>query len=135
MMNDESVVADVRSTYDSRIVGEKVAYWKFKKGATAHSFMHAFEEFKRSVTKPNITSLVVSVEMDDPWGETIQDLWIKTGEIADYSGIRKWGIYVPETNFKKATIRFLVTGAGKGTRRYQHFISSNEREVVTWAMQ
>jgi len=126
---------DIVETYESRIIGGKVAYWKFKSNANEKSFASAFEEFKKMVNKSRIKSLVVAVEMDDPWGKKIQDLWIKTGEIANDAGIEKWGVYVPENNFKKPTIRYLMNGGSTGNREYEKFISSNEQEVISWALQ
>jgi len=125
---------DTAKNYESKIIGGKVAYWKFKENAVEKSFLQAFDEFQTMVEKNSITRLVVAVEMHDPWGKQIQDIWIKTGEIADKAGIKKWGIYVPEENFKKPTIRFLVNGGGRGTRSYEHFISSDERDVINWAL-
>lgn len=126
-------VIDIKSTYDSRVISGVLAFWRFKQGANEQSFMAAFEEFIEMVNRPNITRLVVSVEMDDPWSRDIQHLWLKTGEIGDQAGLSKWGIYVPEHNCKRPTIRYLVSGAGNH-RSYEYFIGSDEKEVVDWAL-
>jgi len=118
--------------YESRIIDTKVAYWKFKEKATPQTFQEAFAEFNKMVHRPEVTSLVVCVEMENAWGREIQDIWLKTGEVADLAGITKWGIISP-TLYKKYVIRFLVKGGKEGNRRYQYLISDNEEKVITWA--
>ena len=118
----------VAHDYESRIIDNKIAYWKFKESSTPETFQKAFEEFNEMVHSPQVTRLVVCVEMKNAWGMDIQDIWLKTGEIADMAGIKKWGIISPSL-IKKYVIRFLVKGGKDGTRKYQYLISDNEEEI------
>jgi ABC-type transporter Mla subunit MlaD len=118
--------------HESRVINGNVAYWRFLSGATAESFTAAFEEFNELVHRPEITRLVVSVGMKNPWAESIQDIWIKTGEIADQAGIEKWGVVAPDMN-KEMTINYLIQGGKDGTRSYETYVSSSEDAVIEWA--
>jgi methyl-accepting chemotaxis protein len=120
--------------HESAVINGNIAYWKFLPGATAQSFMDAFDEFNELVHRPEITRLVVAVEMKNPWEQSIQHLWIKTGEIADQVGIKKWGVVPPDMN-KEMTVKHLIRGGKDGHRSYETYVSSSEDEVIEWAKQ
>jgi methyl-accepting chemotaxis protein len=130
----EQAGAAERKQHESRVIEGSIAYWRFLPGATADSFRAAFDEFNELVHRPEITRLVVSVGMKDPWAESIQHLWLKTGEIADDAGIEKWGVVAPDMN-KEMTINYLIQGGKEGSRGYETYVSSSEDEVIEWAKQ
>ncbi|MEP1096734.1 MAG: hypothetical protein ABJG78_16575 [Cyclobacteriaceae bacterium] len=119
--------------YESKIVKNQIAYWKFLKGSTPETFMDAFEEFNTMITNPKISSLLVNVEMDNAWGREIQDIWIKTGDVLDQTNIKKWAVVTKEVA-KELTIKHLIKGAGKVTRSYDHFVGKSENEAIKWLM-
>lgn len=118
-------------TYLSKTIDGNIAYWKFLKNATAESFKDAFEEFLALVSMKHINRLIVAVEMNDAWEPKIKDLWIKTGEVANQNGIKKWGV-VTESHIKKLSVSFLMKGANQATRDYEHYVSDSEEDVLDW---
>jgi len=119
--------------YESKIVKNQIAYWKFLKGSTLETFMDAFEQFHKMINDPNISLLLVNVEMDNAWGREIQEIWIKTGDVLDQTNIRKWAVVTKEVA-KELTIKHLIKGAGKVTRNYDHFVGKSESEAIRWLM-
>ncbi|OLS23607.1 MAG: hypothetical protein HeimC3_08600 [Candidatus Heimdallarchaeota archaeon LC_3] len=122
-------------SYESEIISngsKSIAYWKFKENSTPQTFQDAFVEFNESVHKPEVSRLVVNVEMKNAWNQEVQSLWLKTGELADEAGIEKWGIVTPNAT-KKLTIQYLIKGGRNGSRKYSHLISTSESEVIDWA--
>lgn len=119
--------------YESKIVKNHIAYWKFLPGSTPETFIDAFKEFHVMITNPNISSLLVNVQMDNAWGQEIQDIWIKTGDALDQTSIKKWAVVTQEVA-KELTIKHLIKGAGKVKRNYGHFVGKSESEALRWLM-
>lgn len=116
--------------YESKIIDDHIAYWKFKIDATPTTFAEAFDEFNTMVRSPKISKLMVNVEMKNAWGRDIQEIWLKAGEIADTSGITKWTV-VSQEKSKQLTIRHLVKGGG-AKRQYSYYITDNESSGFDW---
>ena len=119
--------------YESKVIDQQIAYWKFKENASSETFTQAFNEFVNMVQQPSITNLLVNVEMKDAWNRSIQDIWLKTGEIADQHGIMKWAVVTPETG-KELTIRHLIRGGGRGERQYAQMVTTDESEAIGWLL-
>lgn len=117
--------------YESKIIDGNISYWKFLEDASQESFAEAFVDFNKVIRQPEITGLIVVVEMKDPMGAMVQDLWLQTGTIADEAGIKKWGIVAPD-DWKKIVLDYLARGGKDGQRSYEYFISSSEDEVIAW---
>ncbi len=119
--------------YESKVIQDKIAYWKFLKDATAETFMNAFVEFNSMITNPNINFLLVNVEMENAWGKEIQDLWIKTGNVLDQNSVAKWAVVTQEFS-KELTIKHLIKGGGTATRSYDHLVAKTEEEAINWLL-
>ncbi|MEM9327117.1 MAG: hypothetical protein AAGA85_15725 [Bacteroidota bacterium] len=119
--------------YESKVIDQRIAYWKFKEEATGQTFASAFNEFLGMVGQPAITNLLVNVEMKNAWNRSIQDIWLKTGEVADHHGITKWAVVTSETG-KELTIRYLIKGGAGGKRRYAQMVTDDEAEAIDWLL-
>ncbi len=108
-----------------------VAYFKFLQGATGQTFQNIFTEFQNLVSKPNVTKMIVDVEMKDAWGKDIQEVWLQTGSAADAAGIKRWGVVTAETS-KTMTISFLIKGGKERNRSYETYVGSSLDDVVAW---
>jgi len=117
--------------HQSRVLDGHIACWEFFETADADSFKAAFDEFYELIHRDHIDALVVDVKMKDAWGKDIQELWLKTGELADEAGIKRWGVVTPNLS-KKITIRHLVKGGKEGNRSYAYLISDSLDEILTW---
>ncbi len=117
-------------SYESKVINNSIAYWKFLKDASVETFMSAFTEFSVMITNPRITSLLVNVEMENAWGKDIQEIWIRTGDILDQSWVSKWAVVTKESS-KELTIKYLIRGGGT-KRKYDHFVSKTEEEAINW---
>ena len=81
---------------------------------------------------PNVDVIMVVVEDDETlFNKEMQDIWIMTGDLADQNGLKKWGVVVPSMT-KEVTLQYLVQGGQDGDRNYEHFISTDEDEVLSW---
>ena len=119
--------------FESKIIDEKIAYWKFFEHAAIDSYSDAYTEFEEMVRRPEITKLMVVVDQSDAWDEAIHSLWIKTGEAAEENNISKWGIVTPSSFIREMTIKRLVGGGSfNKIRKYQYFVSQKEGEVLDW---
>jgi hypothetical protein len=126
----------MNAQYESKIIGDHIAYWKFFKHATVEAFADAFEEFKEMVQRPQVTSLLVVAEMHTAVDNSIQHFWLETSEMASQYGITKWGIVIPtELILKKLAIQGLVRKGRSGHVAYDYLISDNEQEVLVWLKQ
>ncbi len=116
-----------------KIVDDHILYFRFLKGNAVENYQVGLQECKDNMTLPNVNRIVVVVEDDDTmFNKEMQGIWLMTGDLADQNGLTKWGVVVPSLA-KEVTIEYLVQGGKDGDRDYDHFISTEEDEVMDWA--
>ena len=122
-----------KKAHITKIVDDHILYFGFLKGNALENYQVGLQECKENMALPNVDVIVVVVEDDNTmFNKEMQDIWIMTGDLADQNGLVKWGVVVPSLA-KEITIQYLVQGGQDGDRNYEHFISTDEEEVIAWA--
>ncbi|TRX57770.1 hypothetical protein FNH22_15290 [Fulvivirga sp. M361] len=122
-----------KKAHITKIVDDHILYFRFLKGNALENYQVGLQECKDNMALPNVDVIVVVVEDDNTmFNKEMQDIWIMTGDLADQNGLVKWGVVVPSLA-KEITIQYLVQGGQDGDRNYEHFISTDEEEVIAWA--
>ncbi|MCG8385376.1 MAG: hypothetical protein MJA30_07535 [Cytophagales bacterium] len=115
-----------------KILDDHILYFRFLKGNDIENYQVGLQECKDNMSLPNVDVLVVVVEDDETmFNKEMQEIWLMTGDLADANGLVKWGVVVPSLS-KEITIQYLVQGGQDGDRNYEHFISTDEDEVMEW---
>ncbi len=115
------------------VIDGNIGYFKFYEEARQEDYEAAFEDYMRIVGQPATTKLVVAVEAKNEWNPIIENLWIKTGEMAEQFGIRKWGVVTPDSAIRKMTLSRVVKRKGfNNNPKYQFLLSGDESEVLDW---
>ena len=117
----------------TEIIDDHILYFRFLKGNKLENYQVGLQECKDNMALPNVDVIVVVVEDDETmFNKDMQGIWLMTGDLADQNGLVKWGVVVPSLT-KEITIEYLVQGGQDGDRNYEHFISTDEEEVMDWA--
>lgn len=115
-----------------KIVDNHILYFRFLKGNEISSYYEGLQECKDNMSLPHVDVIMVVVEDDETlFNKEMQDIWLMTGDLADQNGLVKWGVVVPSMT-KEVTLQYLVQGGQDGDRNYEHFISTDEDEVLAW---
>ena len=72
---------------ESKIFEGNIASFRFNPGATAETFDEILPDFQSKVTSPKVDRMIVDVQMTDAWGRSIQEIWLRTGEVAEAADI------------------------------------------------
>lgn len=116
-----------------KILDDHILYFRFLKGNDIENYQVGLQECKDNMALPNVDVLMVVVEDDETmFNKDMQEIWLMTGDLADANGLVKWGVVVPSLS-KEITIQYLVQGGQDGDRNYEHFISTDEDEVMEWS--
>ncbi len=115
-----------------KIVDNHILYFRFLKGNELSSYEEGLQECKDNMGKSEVDVIMVVVEdIETMFAKEMQDIWLMTGDLADQNGLVKWGVVVPDMA-KQVTIEYLVQGGKDGDRDYEHFISTDEDDVMNW---
>jgi len=113
-------------------VDKNIGYFKFMEGAKANDFKDAFEDYVKMVTNPSVTRFVV-VMKTKRWDSQIEQVWLKTAEMAEQNNIEKWGIVSPDSAIQKMTFKRIVKRNNfMENPKYDFKISISESEVMDW---
>lgn len=120
-------------SFEHQIINGNTSYWKFYKDATPETYQAAFNQFVRDIKKSGVNQLVVVVQQQSSWDQSIEHLWMETGKLADEHGILYWGIAAPDSAIWQMTMQRLANGGSFiKTRNYDLKICQDENEILSW---
>ena len=118
--------------FSCRTINGNTGYFHFLENASQEDFAAAFEDYLEIVTDVNVSRLMVAVDLNSDWNDSIENLWLKTAELAEQFEIRKWGIVSPDSEIW-TTLRRVVHRNNLLTHpKYEFLLSDNKSEVLNW---
>jgi hypothetical protein len=108
-------------------VTDGVMIWEFLDGMNLESFKEdAFPVFERIVTTHDVTGMVTVVGLDDPFNESVFQVWEETARRAGQNGVDRWAVVAD--GIKKLSLRGKIDTSSLDT-----FTTENRTEAVEWA--
>jgi hypothetical protein len=107
-------------------VTDGVMIWEFLDGMDLGSFGEdAFPVFERIVTTRDVTGMVTVVDLDDPFDDSVFDVWEDTARLAAQNGVDRWAVVAD--GIKKLSLRSKIDSGSLDT-----FTTEDRDEAVEW---
>jgi hypothetical protein len=107
-------------------VTDGVMIWEFLDGMDLGSFSEdAFPVFERIVTNRDVTGMVTVVDLDDPFDDSVFDVWEDTARLAAQNGVDRWAVVAD--GIKKLSLRSKIDTGSLDT-----FTTEDRDEAVEW---
>jgi hypothetical protein len=107
-------------------VTDGVMIWEFLEGMDLDSFREdAFPVFERIVTSREVTGMVTVVDIEDPFNDSVFQVWEDTARRAAQNGVDRWAVVAD--GIKKLSLRSKIDTGSLDT-----FTTENRTEAVEW---
>ena len=107
-------------------VTDGVMIWEFLDGMDLESFREeAFPVFERIVTTRDVTGMVTVVDFDDPFSDSVFEVWEETAQRAAQNGVDRWAVVAD--GIKKLSLRSKIDAGDLDT-----FTTETRPEAVEW---
>jgi len=117
--------------YENKVIDGHIAYFKYSESSGQDAIIDGYKLNLETIQKSEITAMLVNItEPKQNWSSKAQQEWLKTGALAEKSGIKKWGVVCGQKE-KILTLRYLVKGGGE-KRSYKTFVSCDEEDCLKW---
>ena len=107
-------------------VTDGVMIWEFLDGMDLESFREeAFPVFERIVTTRDVTGMVTVVDFDDPFSDSVFEVWEETAQRAAQNGVDRWAVVAD--GIKKLSLRSKIDAGDLDT-----FTTETRPDAVEW---